>query len=484
MKELKKYLDQIEKEPDNIKAHKDIKDYYEKLGEIEKAKEVEDTLNRLIEKKGFESNVGKSIFLKQVELHNLDFFGDLKWTFQPQVNVLLGRNGYGKSLLLRLLAALLQKDDEKVAEFFQYSKKDPFAKLEVEKQEEHKLIHRNKIVFEESIGKVPILAIPDLRMVDKSKTSIAAADDEKGDLNEYGAYHFLHQKSYEGLIHNFLYQLCITYLDKGKTFDLPIFQLIHKVVGKLSDHQFVFHKIEPFGQARFKIEAITEGNKNPLPIQKASQGTLSILAILGLIYQYLRSVFPKVPGKELLEQPAIVFIDELDAHLHPSWQQKIAGVLRDNFPNVQFVVTAHSPLVVAGCKEGEAAVLKKGKKGFVVKQFEQDFIGYQAGELYEKVFEIEEKDETYLYYTALYPFKGEIEEKIKQLEEKKKNRSLSKEQEKTLEKLYDDLYYLKRANERYKKRREYSGVLRENRKLKAQIKQLQKENGKQDHGAK
>ena len=82
----------------------------------------------------------------------------------------------------------------------------------------------------------------------------------------------------EGLIQDFLYQLCIAYLDQGKTFDLPIFQLIHNVVGKLSDQQFKFHKIETTGQVWFKIEVITEGNPNPMPIQKASQGTFSGLS--------------------------------------------------------------------------------------------------------------------------------------------------------------------------------------------------------------
>jgi predicted ATP-binding protein involved in virulence len=113
------------------------------------------------------------------------------------------------------------------------------------------------------------------------------------------------------------------------------------------------------------------------------------MALFGLIYEYLKAVFPNVPEKELTHQPAIVFIDELDAHLHPAWQQKIIPLLRGNFPNVQFFVTAHSPLVIAGCREGEVAVLRKREKGFGVHVFEHDFIGYEARELYEKVFDVE-----------------------------------------------------------------------------------------------
>ena len=189
----------------------------------------------------------------------------------------------------------------------------------------------------------------------------------------------------------------------------------------------------------------------------------------------MKSIFRGVKEEDLASQPAIVLIDEIDAHLHPSWQQKIIGLLREYFPGVQFVVTAHSPLVVAGCKEGEVAVLQKGGNGFIVKRFEQDFIGCEAAELYDKVFEIEEKDDSYLYYNALYPFRGEIETEIQQLEKEKAEagEAFAKEKEEKLYHLYDDLYYSGKANEKREKRREYSRILLENRKLKAKIKKLE-----------
>lgn len=482
--DLENLRKRIANEPESPEILQEMKSIYEKLGEDGKAKSVEDTLERLDERKEFQYNLNNPVSLQKLELSHLDFFGDTCWRFKPQVNVLLGKNGYGKTHLLRLLAAILQKDDDKISEFFQYSKADPFIKLVTERNEEYKLIHRNKIIFEESIGKIPFLAIPDLRLMDKSKTTVSTSDDEKTDLKEYGAYHFLYQQPYEGLIRTFLYQLCITYLDSGKTLDLPIFRLIHIIIEKLSEHPFTFHKITPVGQARFKIEVITEGNENPIPIQNASQGTLSILAIVGLVYSYLKAIFPTVPEEKLCQQRAIVLIDELDAHLHPVWQQKITGILRENFPNIQFIVTAHSPLVVAGCREGEVSVLRKGKDGFIIEQFDHDFIGYQARELYDKIFEIEDKDLTYLYYTALYPFKGEIEAEINRLDEKKKSQPLPPEEKKKLSRIYDDLYYTNRANEMLEKRLEYSGILRENKRLKSKIKRLQQENGKRHHGSK
>jgi hypothetical protein len=329
------------------------------------------------------------------------------------------------------------------------------------------------LVFERTPGKLPVLAISALRYVNKAKPNVGVPDIEKADLKLHGAYYFLHQESMEGMIQNFLYELCVIYLDKGKTFDLPIFNLIHKVIGELTDNSFVFHKIEPIGTGRFRIDVITEGNEYPLPLQQASQGALSTLAIFGLIYEYLKAIFPDIPEKELLMQPAIVFIDELDAHLHPAWQQKIIRLLRENFPNIQFFVTAHSPLVIAGCREGEVAVLRKGQKGFKVEVFEQDFIGIEAKELYEKVFDIDENDEPYLRYIAMAPLKTEMEEKIKELETKRKMKSLSKKEEEELLRLYDDVFYIGKVSEKYRRRMEASIAPIENRKLKNRIKELE-----------
>jgi predicted ATP-binding protein involved in virulence len=46
----------------------------------------------------------------------------------------------------------------------------------------------------------------------------------------------------------------------------------------------------------------------------------------------------------------VVVIDELDLHLHPTWQRRILGDLRNTFPGVQFVVTTHSPQILASAR--------------------------------------------------------------------------------------------------------------------------------------
>lgn len=64
-------------------------------------------------------------------------------------------------------------------------------------------------------------------------------------------------------------------------------------------------------------------------------------------------------SKTPLRESAVVLVDEIDLHLHPRWQREITSYLDRLFPNVQFIVTAHSPLVVQGAGVTNVAVLRR-----------------------------------------------------------------------------------------------------------------------------
>lgn len=60
-----------------------------------------------------------------------------------------------------------------------------------------------------------------------------------------------------------------------------------------------------------------------------------------------------------LAEPAVVLVDEIDLHLHPKWQRSLMSYLSELFPNTQFIVTAHSPLVVQAAEDANIAVLRR-----------------------------------------------------------------------------------------------------------------------------
>ncbi len=51
------------------------------------------------------------------------------------------------------------------------------------------------------------------------------------------------------------------------------------------------------------------------------------------------------PDAGAVSLPGVVTIDEVDAHLHPSWQKEIGPWFTRCFPKIQFIVTTHSPII-------------------------------------------------------------------------------------------------------------------------------------------
>jgi len=91
-----------------------------------------------------------------------------------------------------------------------------------------------------------------------------------------------------------------------------------------------------------------------LNLSQLSDGERSFLA---LICDLGRRLALANPDRSVLENPlhgaGVVLIDELELHLHPKWQREVSKKLRETFPNIQFVVTTHSPFVIQSLRAGE-----------------------------------------------------------------------------------------------------------------------------------
>ena len=71
-------------------------------------------------------------------------------------------------------------------------------------------------------------------------------------------------------------------------------------------------------------------------------------------------LFDRYPNSENpLAEPAVVLVDEIDLHLHPKWQRDLVLKLTETFPNTQFIVTAHSPLIVQAAPNANLALLRR-----------------------------------------------------------------------------------------------------------------------------
>jgi hypothetical protein len=421
------------------------------------------------EKSLFERNLKDEFCVSGFRWQNVLLFEDGEYNFAPRVNVLLGRNGLGKTLLLRTLVAMLQHDAQYSALLFpteQQAERPPQLRLAVQRNGKSEQALRDSTYFtspagQSLVGKIPVLAIPDSRFLDRTRTTVTGAAQNAEGLASGGAHNFLTQEPFGNIIEDFLTGLCLDYgprrlRNPRRRFDRGIFKLVEDVVAELAENRaFQFAEINRIDRSRFEILVRTTDHQDlKMPIQAASQGTLSVIAIFGLIYSFLHALHPDETGDNIRLVPAIVIIDEIDAHLHPSWQQKILRLLTNRFPNVQFIVSAHSPLIVAGCDEGEVSVLRRREDTgrLYVYPPPGDFIGAKAADLYERIFDIEEKDRTYLEYSTKTA--KDLEAAKAKLSQLVDQRDLSLEQEGKLADLLREQRLITRTEEVRKERLE------------------------------
>lgn len=94
---------------------------------------------------------------------------------------------------------------------------------------------------------------------------------------------------------------------------------------------------------------VKQGNIT-LPLRELSDGYRVTVALILDIVRGLYVCFGEVPvtrsgGRISVNLPGIVLADEIDAHLHVSWQQQIGFWLKSHFPRIQFIVSTHSPFI-------------------------------------------------------------------------------------------------------------------------------------------
>lgn len=166
------------------------------------------------------------------------------------------------------------------------------------------------------------------------------------------------------------------------------------------------------------LQALTDKKQSFLvtkwPFRRVGLGTLRALSLLSageldvlvtaanIVAQqiYLRHKFDAL-GDDRGMPSGWVFIDEIDAHLHPQWQKKVLPLLVDLFPTIHFVVSTHSPFVLQSLPKGKSMVVRLPDGAI----FSDDFTAWNIEDILNLVFEIPSR------------WSKEVEDQLKVLEE-------------------------------------------------------------------
>lgn len=126
---------------------------------------------------------------------------------------------------------------------------------------------------------------------------------------------------------------------------------------KFSNPRMMIHPL------RFVMdERVGDGKCRQLRIEQMSDGYKIVTAMVADIASRMAEANPDKENP--LMSNGIVLIDEIDLHLHPKWQRTIIDSLSKTFPNIQFIVSTHSPIILSGAMDA-AQVIVLGEDGIV-----------------------------------------------------------------------------------------------------------------------
>lgn len=118
-------------------------------------------------------------------------------------------------------------------------------------------------------------------------------------------------------------------------------------------------------------------------LDKLSSGNLLLIErLIGLIRRmYSVCMLNNRPVSEMTLIEGILLIDEIENHLHPQWQRRIVTILQDMFPNLQIIMTTHSPFVVSSVDNAKIYVCESKVEYAIVRDMTEDYSNLPVDEV-------------------------------------------------------------------------------------------------------
>ncbi len=158
---------------------------------------------------------------------------------------------------------------------------------------------------------------------------------------------------------------------------------LSKLRGQIAEILMVRQSDVILSRTGFRIKSEQGDETNFGALSDGHRSTMNwVMDLIGWTY---------LSSQRFKEPSGIVLIDEIEQHLHPKWQRHIMRLLGEQFPDVQFIATSHSPFCAAGIYErknkrhavGEAIVLREDQGGEIV----DEVLSSMTGMRYDKVLE-------------------------------------------------------------------------------------------------
>lgn len=352
--------------------------------------------------------------IDHLSVHNFKGFTDREFSFHPQVNLVVGVNGTGKTSLLEALSVAaggwflglsgyntrhIRPSEVRLAAFGQTGDTLPGkapAVLAWEAQYPCELkaegeVAGERITWSRSLTgpkgrttyrdarqlkdlaartseaarsrpvELPLIANYGTgRLWDVPRTQAQVRTEErltgKGQLSRFAGYSNSvdPRLSVAGLVRWIARQSWVTYQQGGA--EPPGFAAVRSAMVRCIEGAEELFFDASYGEVIIRI-----AGQGAQPFNNLSDGQRTMLALVGDIAFKAATLNPHLGAEVLSATPGIVLIDELDLHLHPRWQRHVIEDLRGVFPRLQFICTTHSPFLIQSLRSGEELIVLDGQ---------------------------------------------------------------------------------------------------------------------------
>lgn len=289
-----------------------------------------------------------------------EFQGNSPWS------VIFGGNGVGKSSILRALSLVLAGDAPAALDAGRRLLRAGASQGLIEVQVGEQVL-RTRLVRDRATvivtssqptpvqtGNALVLGFPALRGARSSEPSGPSAMAEVSDPDPADLVALI-SGDVDNRLGDFKQWLVniLVQADKGSERAHGMRTLLDAIISDMVPGQI--HALAPLAKDDFVIRVVTP--EGVIPFDDLSQGMASIFNWVGLLVQRLFTICDR--SEQPQHEPAIVIIDEIDAHLHPEWQRRLVTLTRRHFPQLQVIATSHSPLLAGALRRHEMAVLER-----------------------------------------------------------------------------------------------------------------------------
>lgn len=122
-----------------------------------------------------------------------------------------------------------------------------------------------------------------------------------------------------------------------------------------------------------------------MPVDMLSDGLRNAIAMVADLAFRACKLNPHLGERAPLETPGIALIDEVDMFLHPQWQQTILASLQSAFPEIQFIVTTHSPQVLSTVRRESIRVIEQTESGLCAVMPDFSPLAHESGDALSKI---------------------------------------------------------------------------------------------------